>query len=755
MGIRRQVGRRRVQWRRTSAVLLALSLPVLGPAAATGLAAAVQQSSPVLVGAVMDEAGAAVEGALVRVVGSDRRAVTDEGGRFELRVGAGRHHLEVTRYGYSPAVVSVDWPAAASTRLEVRLRPTPLALPEVLVTASPTAVSATETTRAVSQLSGRALERRLSGSVAETLAGEPGVAVRWNGPGAAAPIVRGLSGDRVVVLQDGQRAADLSGSADDHRLTIDPLLARRIEVVRGPAALLYGNNALGGVVNVVTDEYGTHGPERAMYAFALQSESAYPGLAAHARAGAPVGGWSTGVRATARSTGDVRIAATPGLGARLDNTHVRSAGLGASLGRAGTRVSGTAALYAQRFEYGLPLPPDDDETLTLRGRSTAASARLEAGLGVARFPSLRAAASYTDYFHDEREAGAVEMAFALRTALADAQVRQAAGDVLGEGAWGVSVSWRDYVSTGEEQLTSPAGLVSVGAFTYQELPLGRVLALEAGGRVDHQRVASRDDPRFGAGERLSFAAWSGSVGVRAGRGALSAALSASRSFRAPSVEELFSDALHAGTAAYEIGDASLGPETLRGVDAVLRWRDAHLSAALAAYAAHVADYVALLPRGDTIIDGERWPVLVYAQRGARLRGVEAALDVALTPRLIATLRGDAGLVTLDGGTPLPFAPARRVGGSLRWQDARFSVGVGARHAFARERTAGGADVPTHAHTLVDGDAGLRLPFAGGEQTLTLRVTNASNVAYRDPTSRIKWFAPNPGRNVALLWRVHF
>jgi iron complex outermembrane recepter protein len=163
----------------------------------------------------------------------------------------------------------------------------------------------------------------------------------------------------------------------------------------------------------------------------------------------------------------------------------------------------------------------------------------------------------------------------------------------------------------------------------------------------------------------------------------------------------------------------------------------------------------MLPRGDTIIAGERWPVLVYAQSGARLHGIEASLDVALTRQLVASLRGDAGSITLSDGLPLPFAPARTIGTALRWQDERWSTGAGVRHAFARLRTAGGLDVPTPAYTLVDIDAVVRLPLARGEQTLTLRAANVFNVAYRDPASRIKWFAPNPGRNIALLYRLHF
>jgi len=168
-------------------------------------------------------------------VGTVRSVVTDGTGRFALEgLPSGRHRLEATHIGYAPEVREVDVSSGSVVEVTFVLRPTPLALPGLVVTGAATGGAALDLTRAASQLSGRELKRRLGASVAETLSGQPGVAVRYNGPGAAAPVVRRLTGDRVVVMQDGHRSADLGGSAEDHMVTIDPLSAQRISALPGP-----------------------------------------------------------------------------------------------------------------------------------------------------------------------------------------------------------------------------------------------------------------------------------------------------------------------------------------------------------------------------------------------------------------------------------------------------------------------------------------------------------------------------------------
>jgi iron complex outermembrane recepter protein len=733
------------------ALLVATALPAL---------AEFRAGAATLEGIVRAADGSPLPHADVTVLGTRRGTTTDAGGLFFLRdLTPGRYRLEITMLGYRSVTREVEVGIGdAVVRLEVAMEPTPLSIPGVQVTATPGGRAALGVAQATLELSGRQLERSMSGTLAQTLAGQPGMGVRYNGPATAAPVLRGLTGDRILILQDGQRTGDLSGSADDHSVTVDPLGAQRIEVVRGPASLLYGTNALGGVVNVISGDMTTSVPPAPQWGVSVQSESAFPGGAASARATLPLGGqWVLTARGSGRSTGDARIGNDPGLGSRLDNTFHRNAALAAGLGYAGQRVAGGFSLQAYAMEHGVPVPPEEDDEIVLRGRRVTAAGNLELRLDGARFPSLRLQGSATDYAHDELNDGGVEMAFGLRTVNVEALLRQGRGGVLGEGAWGMSTLLRSYTATGEEQLTAPADSRSFGAFTFQELPLGAAgAALQAGARVDRWDIASRDDPAFGPGLRRGFTALSGSAGVTVplANGA-SVGLSAARSFRAPTVEEMFSHALHIGTASYEIGDPNLRPEIASGVDAVIRMARSRVTAEASAYASRVADFVFFELRGDTIIDGVQWPVLAYAQGSAAFRGAEGRVEWEALRHWVLGVQGDVVRATLDDGEPVPFLPPARLGASVRRDDGRWTAGAAVRHALRQHRVAPADDEPVDAWTLIDLDAGVRFIRAGQVHSITLRADNVMDTLYRDPASRIKHFAPNPGRNVSVLYRVWF
>ncbi|MDQ3521234.1 MAG: TonB-dependent receptor, partial [Gemmatimonadota bacterium] len=532
------------------------------------------QSAPSLAGRVSDTNGRPLPQAQVTLTRIGRNVLTDATGRFVFRnVPVGIHRVQATFMGYAPASQEVSVGAAESTQANFTLRATPLSLDEIQVTGTPAASDAQAVTQATTQLSGKALERNLGGTLAQTLALQPGIRVRYNGPAASTPIMRGLTGDRILILQDGQRSSDLAGSAVDHAVTIDPLTAQRIEVVRGPATLLYGNNALGGVVNVISGDIPTNVPHRLEGMAATQTESAFPGAGGSLRLNAPLADrWAVTLRAGGRSAGDVRIGADPVLGARLANTDTHSGSGSVGVGYIGERVTSGGSLKTYQFAYGLPVPPGSD-AVRLRGNRYEGTARTQVELGSALFPSLRADATVQDYSHDELDsAGKVQMSFGLRTETLNLLVRQGAVGPFTEGAWGVSGLFKQYGNTGPAALTPAADSRAWGAFGFQELALSnRGPALQLGGRFDQYGIASRDSPKFGPGVDRMFRSLSGSLGLRLPvTEAISGSVSLARSFRAPTVEELFSGALHAGTGAVEYGTPTLAAERGTGVEGVLR-----------------------------------------------------------------------------------------------------------------------------------------------------------------------------------------
>jgi iron complex outermembrane recepter protein len=305
-------------------------------------------------------------------------------------------------------------------------------------------------------------------------------------------------------------------------------------------------------------------------------------------------------------------------------------------------------------------------------------------------------------------------------------------------------------------LTAPANARSLGVFTFQEVALPGGAALQAGARVDRYAIASLDDPLFGPSVHRSFTTISGSLGAAVPLAAgITAAVSAARSFRAPTVEEMFSNALHIGTASFEVGDADLRPESARGLDALLRVALGRVSAEVATYASTIDGFVHMQIRGDTVLDGVRWPVLAYVQDRARFAGAEGHVEWEAARGWVLGAQGDVVRGRLRDGSRVPFLPAARTGASFRRDDGVTSIGIGVRHAFAQRGPSAAGETPVDAYTLLDAHAGYRLTRAGRVHSFSLRADNILDVPYRDAASRVRDFAPNPGRNISLLYRVYF
>lgn len=737
-----------------------------------GTAAAAPISStefdvPPVVGMVVDAAGRPLANVRVMAEGTSRTATTSADGTFVLRaLSAGEHHLSASLVGYVPAHVEVDVPTTGTeVRVRIVLTPTPLTLEGVIVTGTPVAANPLTVTQSTLQMSGRELDRNLGSTVAQTLANEPGIATRYSGPAASTPVIRGLTGERVLVLENGQRTGDLSGTSPDHALSLDPLSASRIEVVRGPASLLYGSSALGGVVNVIETDIPTEVPGRINGFAAAQAESVNPGGAATAQVSLPLGSdFALLVRGGRRDVDDVRI----GGGGRLDNTYLQNLKGDLGVGYVGRRLTGGVALGGYGFDYGLPAAPDAEEAgVHIEGRRYSAKGRAELALERAGFGTVHLNGSAQWYTHDEVEPeGEVGTTFRLNTQTLDLR---ATTDVLGiNGTVGTSGFLRQYEPTGEEALTPPANSNSGGIFVYQEIPLrgfghegdDHTPRLQLGARYDLYRINTRaGDETFGSARSLNFGAFSGSAGVNVPFShETSLGLSVARAFRAPTVEELFSNGFHAATGSFERGNPDLGEETNLGIEGVLRSQTGALQTMASVYYNRISDYITPVPMGEIEVETEdglqRVPLTEYMQATATLRGVEGQLEAVVARHVVLGLMGDIVRGRFSDGGAIPFMPAARMGTSARYDNGRLSLGTEVRHTFAQDRAAEN-EFAAGAYTLVDASLAYTLPFAGRAHTFTLRADNLLDVQYREAASRIKEFAPNPGRNLSLVYRVYF
>ncbi len=678
----------------------------------------------------------------------------------------------VSAPGFAPGRLTVRIVAGESTHVAVALHRSAIELAGVTVSAAPTGRDPLAVAQPMTTVGGRELERSLGLSLANTLSWTPGVTSRTQGPAASMPVIRGLTGERIVVLHDGQRTGDLAGSAPDHGVTVDPLAAREVEIIRGPAALMHGTTALGGVVNVVADDIARVAPSQRLSSVTVNAQSASEGGGVLADIAQPVGARMVlRLKAGARAHGDQRLGRGDARDV-LDNTSLRNQQGVLALARVvndGDRgVSGGVALRHYDFEYGLPWRGSAAEGVRLRGVRDELSVRAERA-GSGPFTRVRMDATAQWYEHDEvTVAGAVATALALRTQQGQLVARTRPAGLLRDGAIGVSALVRRNGVTGSQALTPPNGNRSYAVFAFQELGPRRgagsgwgAFRLPVAVRLEHVTSGSDTSPSFGPSIARRFTTLSASVG-----GAIplapevSVAVHVARATRVPSPEELFSRAGHAGTGAFEIGNPSLDAERTSGVDAVLRVERRALRAQLALFASRIDGWIGLYPTGrDTTVQlpgspAKTLPLMMVSQRDARLRGGEASIEGAVARHLVGTLTADFLRAVDDRGGTLPFMPPARLGGTARWDDGRLQLGGGVRHVFAQRRVSHD-EVATDAVTLLEAHAGMRIVTGARVHSIVLRGENLGDRLYRDATSRTKDFAPAAGRNVSLFYRITF
>lgn len=718
-----------------------------------------------VVGLVTDSAGVPLSNVQVVVSGVNRTALTDDRGEFILRgLPAGTYHLDLVRIGYSAVHQVITVPSdGPPVRVTIVMRVATVRLSGVNVTATPTGTDPLDVTQATVQLAGKELQRSLSTSIGQTLSKEPGMASRFNGPMAATPVIRGLTGERVLVLQDGDRAGDLSSAAADHMNAVDPSAAERIEVIRGPASLLYGNNALGGVVNVISSDIPTSIPSRITGYAMGQGESATPGGVLGAGVTVPLRSrFAFTARGTARDFANMRV----GGGARLDNTSgdTQQGTLGA--GFVGEHLTLGVAYRQMDFAYGLPHEPEG-EAVRLDGVRRSGTVQATVHTGLSSMPSVRIDQSVQSYRHAEiEEDGAIGTRFDLSTQTTNITARTQFGRATG--AIGLQGLFRQYQPTGEEAFTPAADNNNVAVFAYQELPLARrameehAPRLQLGVRLDRFGIATKpgdEAERFGAAQTRDYTNVAASVGVSVPvREGVSLTANASRGFRAPAVEELYANGYHAAVGTFDIGNADLKPERATGLEAGVRAQTARVFAQAGTYLNRIDGYIAPMAIGTEDVDGVAVPRVTFAGRAAQLAGVEGQVEAKLVHHLVGGLMGDYTRASIRGTDEvLPYIPAGRLGASLRFDNGKLAAGGDVRHVFAQNRvTNDELDVATAAYTLLDLSASYLLTVRGAQlHSITLRIDNAFDEAYRDATSRIKRFALNPGRNIALVYKVMY
>jgi iron complex outermembrane recepter protein len=674
----------------------------------------------------------------------------------------GSYHIAVHAQGYSSRRTEVSAGSGAN-RIDVRVDPE-LHFEEVL-SVSPEARSQFESFQPTSVLAGQELSKQLEMSLGATLESQPGVASRSFGPAPSRPVVRGLDGDRVLILQDGQRMGDLSSQSGDHGVQINPAAAQRIEVVRGPATLLYGANAIGGLVNVITDEIptkpmmGTSGN----FTFDLGSAAKEGGAAGDVHIGN--GTFALHVGGGGRRSGDV---ATPE--GDLVNSQSRN-----GFGNVGLSWTGAKGYFGGNYgyddtKYGIPVVEEGQVQLTPRRHAFSLRAGAN-GLSGA-IDSYRATLAIRRYKHDELEGEEVGTAFTNNTEEIEVMgSHKSLGRLKGSaGGWFLN---RAFDAVGEEALSPAVDQRGFAAFVYEEVTWPHV-TFQFGGRVDHSQYEPSGE------SNRSFTTGSGSLGLllrpAAANDRVTVAVSLARAARYPALEELFYFGPHPGNFAFEVGNPDLNPEHALGFDVALRWRLARASGEVTYFRNDISDYVFRAPIteadfqrrlpefaarfpgrgiGQEPVTSDEFPIVENIAADSILQGIESHADFQLGSGIAAEVGLDYIRGTLkETDEPLPRIPPLRFRGGLRYQRNAFQAGGEVTVTATQDRLFP-TETPTDGYQLLRFFSSYSFMTGKTTSTITARLDNANNELYRNHLSLIKDLTPEMGRNFKLLYNVTF
>ena len=742
--------------------------------------------------------GAALAGVLLTLEPAGRSGVTSADGVLVFEGLPQRPlSLRAVRQGYAPREVTLPGRRQAESFVLLQLEPSVLEVAGFVVSGTGRTRAAAESHQPVNALSGQALERALGSSVPASLTSVPGFHLQYNGPAASRPTIRGMGGDRVLMLEDGQSSGDLYQTASDHGVMVEPLTAQRIEVIRGPASLLYGSQALGGVVNVIRDDIPEILPFRSTGSVGTVLESGSPGGGTGGTLLVPVGRAVLRMEGVYRSHRDTR---TP-LGTLEDTgLEARSGSLGASWipdwGTVGASIRHYQNAYGVPGSFQGNLIPGghpggvrietDRTTLRLRG------SHVDGWLDF--FDAVEVDASVTRFNQQEIEGvrpggrNLLGARFGQTTIQGRVQARHDHSlhnhdgpTIRAEGALGAGVRWRGLETGGPSPGARSGDDLSIFLMGYEELAWD-ILRLQASVRLEHRRLTpKRTNPiQVRTQQRTltrevtprGFTTLAHSVGLLATvTPSWTLGASFARSVRPPSLEELYSDGPHLADFSFDIGNPALDAEVGWGWDLFIRGSRKRLDLEITGFLNQVSDYIAYTPTGETVRvlrDGEAprtTPVYEATAQDTRFVGVEGRLHAELLPQWVWDAQISYTRAHQQStGDPVAFIPPLTGRAELRFSPGAWYLALGTQASASQDRVPRAIPVgdamevpqnPTAGFVLMHLAGGWRISHGQWTHSLHVQVENLRDQAWRDHLSRIKDVAPQPGRSAQFTWRVYF
>lgn len=739
------------------------------------------QGTGSIVGRVFLPNGTLVVHSTVLIVDLGLEIETNDEGAFQFEtVPAGTYDLVAHLNTLSSQSVLVSVAEGAEVSVDLILVLTPIR-ESITVTASGRHESTFEAVQSVTSLDTFDLAEKLGPSLGEVLDGEPGISKRSFGPGSARPVIRGFDGDRVLVMADGVRTASLGSQSSEHGDSIDPGNLERVEVVKGPATLLYGSSAIGGVVNAVSRHHEMHRHQhegiRGQMTAGAGTNNGMFSTSANVEYG--FNKWMVWAGGGGQRTSDYQ---TP-LG-DVENSETRLENASGGAGWFGERVYGTFGYRFGGGRYGIPyaaaLHGEDDhsgdagngddhqEVDSVDLSFDQHSVRVDLGVnGLGRVAnSFQLTLNYADWQHRELEVSDSGTE-TVGTKFDNSQFvyrgvfeQQKRGISSGSyGFWGMT---RDYSSFGEEALSPPVKHNAFALFTLQELSYSN-LRFQFGGRFELNRyhpesvagtagmIDSEGAPQFHPDR--SFPGLSVGAGVRVGlwkEGAFVA--NYSNAYRSPALEELYNFGPHLGNLAFEIGNPHLTGERSNGLDLSLRHRSDRVSGEVNFFYYHISDFIYLVPTGR---EEHGLQEAKYLQDSSRFTGVECTLILSLNDLVWLDLGLDSvDARVIDSGEHLPRIPPLRgrLGIDIRYRGLSLKPEW---VVASRQNEVFETETETPGYGTASLTATYSIPRQHTSHHFSVTGFNLGNRLFRNHVSFLKDLAPEMGRGVKVAYVMNF
>jgi iron complex outermembrane recepter protein len=662
-------------------------------------------------------------------------------------------------------------------------------LEDVVITSTGIRQATSKSAKPVTVLSGDSLKNKVGQTIGETLQNELGISNQSFGAGVGTPVIRGQSGPRVRVMQNSLGNNDLSSLSPDHANGVDPIIAERVEVLRGPSTLLYGNGAIGGIVNVIDNRIPEEIPDKIIggageqrydsatteSASAIKIEGGHSHFAYHVdgfyrdQDNTHIGGTAideTAVRIHDPSFNSIPPGELQNSDGVINNTQARSRGGSIGISAIGDIGLIGVAVNSLEKKYGIAPDGHGEAPVTVDLNQTKYDFKAQLNNPVSWAEALRMKFGYTDYKHVEYDGETPGTTFQNESLESRLELEHKPIGIV-KGVAGFQSTHNQFVGLGAEgQIVPKSDIDSFALFAVESFAIGAV-TYELGGRAEGQTITpeGRNDVSYKPLSGSASALWQINKQHQL-------SLGFTHSQRAPQIQELFSDGFHHATRSYEQGNADLNKEISNNLDLGYRFNSDWMTAEINLFHNWVNDYIyqqrsasqlfneadGNFVSADTPCD-ECFPLLNSQQANAIFKGFEAQTVLPVMANrygaLDLTLFGDYTRGTFVNGSDVPRMPPLRYGFQVSYEKNDFTSNLRLTRGEAQTNT-GDNETSTSAYLLLNLGTQYRIAsFKNSDVTLFAKGKNLLNENIRNSTSYLRNFAPEPGRSAELGIRINY